>query len=287
MELYTPQFYSIRALENLHAGKGGVNLGKIDNLVQRDAADNLPCINDTSMKGALKEYAKFVAGNDAAKYADMVKFFGSDTDKENKRSDSDSAGTYSVQQAYLLTIPVRCSHKPFYRGTSLAVLNKLAERFSFFGYSGPLKKELEVFINDIIPQVDNCRGLVFEKGAENPARYFEDFNITAKEAKGITVPAAVAAITGEDLVVFQDEDFSRLTNDEHLPATPRNKLENGESKNLWYEQLLPRETRMFFTVLQPVSDKGSTGFEDTYHDKVVQIGANASVGYGWCHLQKF
>jgi CRISPR-associated protein Cmr4 len=259
----------------MHAGKGGVNLGKIDNLVQRDATDNLPCINDTSLKGALKEYANHLVKAKALNSDEVEKIFGSES----------KAGAYSIQQAYLLSIPVPCSHKPFYRATSSLVLRGLSERLSFFGNTGNLKAELDDFIKIIEPKVDKGKGLVFE--SDSSVKYFEDFNLQSKPVDSIAVPASVAKLLGDDLVIFEEDDFARLTNDEHLPSIPRNKLDNGESKNLWYEQLLPRETRMYFTVLQPKSDEASNVFKDTFNTKVVQIGANASVGYGWCVLNNF
>lgn len=67
---------------------------------------------------------------------------------------------------------------------------------------------------------------------------------------------------------------------EELPVVARNQLDNGESQNLWYEELVPRES-IFGFVVQADADHHSAFLAGTNH-KVVQIGANATVGYGYC-----
>ncbi len=289
MELYNTHFYSIRALSNMQAGAGSTNSGKIDNLVQRDATDGLPCINDTSLKGALKEYAEFLYPKTTdAKRTEITNPFIKDVfgdDKKNK-------GNYIFQQAFLLSIPIRCSHKPFYRGTSLKILKELNERFELYDYSNTsLRGELQKFIHELeheILGVESGKGLIFETdNTPTIIKYFEDFEMTSKYCNASVLTENVKKILGEDLVVFTETDFSRLVDDSHLPVIPRNRLD--EQKNLWYEQVLPRETRLGFVMLQP---KISTvdhfkQFKETFNNQnVIQIGANASVGYGWSQIEQ-
>ena len=47
------QAYKITCQTNLHAGTGAADQGIIDNLVQRDHVDRIPCIYASSLKGAL------------------------------------------------------------------------------------------------------------------------------------------------------------------------------------------------------------------------------------------
>ena len=71
-----------------------------------------------------------------------------------------------------------------------------------------------------------------------------------------------------------------------LPVIARNKLENGLSQNLWYEEVVPRYTKFYFIVL---SEDGETlkEFEaEIKKEEWIQIGANASVGYGYCKIGK-
>lgn len=77
-----------------------------------------------------------------------------------------------------------------------------------------------------------------------------------------------------------DRDFVSLCSDDNLPIIARNVLDNGESKNLWYEQVVPAET-VFYTI---IDSKGDATLANKIGDKdaLVQIGANATIGYGYC-----
>ncbi|WP_373727610.1 type III-B CRISPR module RAMP protein Cmr4 [Bacteroides heparinolyticus] len=97
---------------------------------------------------------------------------------------------------------------------------------------------------------------------------------------------------------FAEEEQGVLT-DAHksLPIIARNYLKNGESKNLWYEEVVPAESRFVFFVTYP-ENTGNENSEDkkpedifkkfneflTNEKSVVQIGANSSVGYGLCKI---
>lgn len=68
---------------------------------------------------------------------------------------------------------------------------------------------------------------------------------------------------------------------DELPVVARNQLDNGESQNLWYEELVPHES-IFGFIVQADNETKATEFTTNLNGKVVQIGANASVGYGYC-----
>ena len=77
-----------------------------------------------------------------------------------------------------------------------------------------------------------------------------------------------------------DAKFIELCSDDNLPIIARNVLDNGESKNLWYEQVVPAET-IFYTIIHDNGDR--TLAEQISNPKAfVQIGANATIGYGYC-----
>ncbi len=77
------------------------------------------------------------------------------------------------------------------------------------------------------------------------------------------------------------EKFKALTKDDALPIIARNCLENGQSENLWYEQVLPSHS-VLATIIQTEGDNDL----DCLNDQIVQIGANATIGYGYCKLIK-
>lgn len=71
-----------------------------------------------------------------------------------------------------------------------------------------------------------------------------------------------------------------------LPVIARNQLDNGVSQNLWYEEVVPRFS--FFAFVIMAQDKVATkAFNQFIKDeKVIQIGANATIGYGLCEIEK-
>lgn len=77
--------------------------------------------------------------------------------------------------------------------------------------------------------------------------------------------------------IIDDNTFKEYCSDDNLPIIARNVLENGESKNLWYEQVLPAET-VLFTIIR---EKGEV-LKNALNGKIVQLGANATIGYGYC-----
>lgn len=76
---------------------------------------------------------------------------------------------------------------------------------------------------------------------------------------------------------LSNEDF------EQLPVIARNKLDNGKSENLWYEEVVPAESRFVFFV--SYDDEGIFDvFNTKIQEGVIQIGANGSIGYGFCKI---
>lgn len=75
---------------------------------------------------------------------------------------------------------------------------------------------------------------------------------------------------------------------EELPVVARNQLDNGESQNLWYEELVSHESIFGFVVQIPLDPENKDDlnrrvqFTSNLNGKVIQIGANATVGYGYC-----
>lgn len=100
-----------------------------------------------------------------------------------------------------------------------------------------------------------------------------------------TLPVLEAALRGMGYEYRKksEEEFKELCHDDELPIIARNRLENGESVNLWYEQILPRKT-VFSTLL--LSDDNLLAGHLMEENNLVQIGANATIGYGYCQFKK-
>lgn len=218
----------ITAKTNLHVGNENTSsYGLIDLAVQRNVTTLLPCINSSSLKGALNEYA---AKKAKLASTDLIRIFGSDKVKENGKSrNSDTQkGQYTFFDANILFLPIQSDTKLFELVTCDAVLDRFLE------------------------QVKLLTGTQLDR-----EKIKSQFNCTK---------------------VVSKKEFDELCSDDNLPIIARNVLENGESKNLWYEQVVPAET-VFYTF---IDEKEDHILAEKIAKDIVQIGANATIGYGYC-----
>lgn len=258
--------YQIEAISNLHAGSGEANEGVIDNLVQRDSVTGLPIVNASSLKGALREHFK---GQDTR----LIEYvFGSEVNDKQKHQ----AGAYRFFDARLLAIPVRSDKVPYLMATSSLVLRDYLRDRMLFGL--PVAENLQQWVQQTpdVAWVDNAR--------YKDAR-IEDLEGQATYNKSLDGLSGFIG-SGNDIgsVLLPDSDFKMLCDNGHLPVFARNYLNDGQSENLWYEQVLPRFSRLYFTVLVPDEDTYFSQFNAHIIRSLVQIGANATVGYGYCRL---
>ncbi len=229
--------YTIECISNLHVGSGQDNDGVIDGLIQRDVVTDLPCINASSLKGALREHCEKwnKAHNEDAEKVNVVKLFGKKVDGE----ENCEAGEYRFLDASILSIPRPSVNAPFVQVTCDEVVTELQDKASLFGVGlGDNEKDTILDLANVSEQ--------------NKCSY---------------------------------KDFKKYSNNDELPVIARNCLENGVSKNLWYEQVLPRKSRLAFFILHD-EDEIDEAFNSAITSVPVQIGANASVGYGICVIKK-
>ena len=218
--------FKITAKTNLHVGnESGGDFTIIDKAIQRDPLTGLPCINSSSLKGAINEYCcKALNWKEDV----LIRVFGSD---KGKRKNDTQKGEAIFFDAKLLFLPRQNDSTLFHYVTSDKVIEMLNERVKLF-----------------VP------GFSFAK----PASY------NGREVK------------------TENDKFAALCSDDNLPIIARNVLENGESKNLWYEQVLPAET-VLYTIIQEKGEDLKNAL--TQEGKLVQIGANATIGYGYCKFE--
>ncbi|GHT33821.1 type III-B CRISPR module RAMP protein Cmr4 [Bacteroidia bacterium] len=227
----------ITAKTNLHAGNEcSTGYGLIDKSVQRDALMGLPCINSSSLKGALNEYC---CNASSLEIPQIHKIFGSDKKNEKDKKLKSQKGDTFFFDANILFMPVQDDDTLYSLVTCRKVINRFKELNGLF--SG--KK-------DVI--------------AENEKNY-----------------CTVGSVKAE---IIDDKKFIQLCGDDELPIIARNKVETEtESGNLWYEQIIPPEA-VFYTFLQsPTNDLENAILEN---NEIVQIGANATIGYGYCKFIK-
>jgi CRISPR-associated protein Cmr4 len=224
------KLFVIEALSSMHVGNGEINYGLIDNLIQRDPVTEMPIINSSSLKGALREYFKHLKKDKDNKWT-VGGIFGSDPkDNVNRKQ-----GTVRFFEAELLAIPVRCNDKPYKMVTSEETVKGLKAKLESFGMRINEEK-----INELFKDI--------ERTTTHP-------------------------------------EFKELCSDDELPVISRNNLESGQSTNLWYEQVLPKHSLLGFVVIGDESE-AFKAFCEELGKANVQIGANATIGYGFCKISE-
>jgi len=274
--------YLITNHTNLHVGAGSSNQGVIDNLVQRDPVDQLPLINSSSLKGSLREYFEEVIEKDKDKGKKTIsdKIFGGGSNKDDSNTKKESKkGCYIFHDGIILSYPVRSNKEPFFNAFSTMVIERFLESIdlNIFTLDEKVKNKL-LELMKLNPQTG--APLIFNYADINNLKIEEFSSFVPKEDKTDEFKI-LQKIFGDRLVLFSKEDFISLTDDYNLPVIARNQLENGESKNLFYEQVVPRQARFYSFITN--NDTNQSDLESNLSDKVaIQVGANGSIGYGLC-----
>lgn len=265
--MYINKAYMIKTKTNLHVGSGDTNFGIVDKQVQRDSITNLPVINASSLKGSLRDHFNdLINANNTSK--EFVKLFG-----------DENQGLIKFIDAKLLFLPLRSNMRPFYHTTSISNLKAMQEFLNDMGIT-----------IDIDSLQENDRSVVLDSKKAT----VEDVECASSQADFSKVKTLFGI---QNLAIFTDEDFNEAVS--NLPVIARNKLNNGRSENLWYEEVVPRES-IFYTLFnfydnfneegkdkrgktdKTVFEKQYKEFEKKLLNDHVQIGANASIGYGIC-----
>ena len=257
---YKTDAFLITCLTNMHVGAGGANYGVVDNLVQRDPVTGMPVIHSSGLKGALREFFKNKWGENDQK---LNYIFGLDNSR-TKTSGKASIGHYKFFGADLIALPVRSNKKPFYRATAKMLVDTINNKAAAFGIENLISGNYNYDKSPAIEDNGNVK--------------LEDWS--AQQQENLTVWNKI----GENPAVFNNDQFKQLA--KHLPVIARNQLENGESKNLWYEEVVPRESRFVFFVSVPDGNNHYDKFIDLLTNNTIQIGANASIGYGYVSIDK-
>lgn len=240
--------WTITAKTNLHVGNENTSsYGLIDLAVQRNATTQLPCINSSSLKGALNEFAANAKNEDNEPILNekqLISIFGSD---KKKRSTKTEKGGYTFYDANILFLPKQDDKELYKMTTSIGVLQRFVEMMNLF--------KIKLVFFDLV-----------KKGFDK-----EQLESELKKEFGLN----------KNVAILSNEEFSENCNNENLPIIARNILENGESKNLWYEQVIPSES-VFYTIIDDNDDENKIIENLLTHNTFVQIGANATIGYGYC-----
>ena len=216
--------FLITAKTNLHVGnESGDEFTIIDKAIQRDPLTDLPCINSSSLKGAINEFCAHSLKMEPIK---LQKIFGSDKTEQQKGAQKGEAIFFDAKLLYL---PQQDDDSLYHYATTKNVVEMMKSRVQLF------EKQFDFVSQNVL--------------------------------------------NGKKVEIISDKEFSDIASNDNLPIIARNCLENGESKNLWYEQVLPSETILYAIIREEGDDLAELD------GKVVQIGANATIGYGYCKFE--
>lgn len=267
--------FTLTAKSNLHVGAGGSNYGVIDNLVQRDCTDNFPAIYASSLKGAFRQWYKA-----SAESKEVEKTFG---------SFDEGKASVLFSDAHLLALPVRSNHRPYLLATSPYLLAKFqsicADDFGV-NFSKELSGVLSILTDVAVEKGEPL--LIGESPAADMRIEGYDtigrFPETANPADRVLLVQLQALLGHHSFVLLDDEDMKAQCSDYELPVIARNCLENGQSTNLWYEQIVPRLTCYYF-LMEEIGHHAAEFTKSILSKPIVQIGANATIGYGRCTIE--
>ncbi|NVK64972.1 MAG: type III-B CRISPR module RAMP protein Cmr4 [Flavobacteriales bacterium] len=252
--------YLLTCITNLHAGSGDANFGVIDNLVQRDSISKMPTINASSLKGALRQFCDFKWKDEDDKNARINHIFGPDTARNKK--DTPGIGHFNFFNADLLSLPAPSNKQPFFRAISPFVVEEIRAKSKLLGCELSLPSYTHEGDRPLIKSGDNVK--------------IDDFNASINDS------LETNNYIGENIALFKHDQFKQLT--QKLPVVARNKLNKGISENLWYEEVVPRETRFIFFINKEGNYQEE--FDKVIQSELVQVGANASVGMGYVNIKK-
>jgi CRISPR-associated protein Cmr4 len=263
--------YLITALSNMHVGSGDMNFDIIDRQIQKDPISGLPVIHGSSLKGAYRE-----AAGEESNYTRFI--FGP------KATDDEAAhrpGAYHFYEARLLCRPVRSNRRPYYNATTPEILQEFLDTAASFGIAldESLKSELAKLAG-LQPAIGIP--IVLEEATEVLIENMEAID------KKITLSDATRTLLGQNLCLMHHKDLAALP----LPVIARNQLEDGTSKNLWYEEVLPRYSRLYFLIgkpdhIDPADEEKAKEFEKRFERRhTMHFGANKSIGYGYCNVKR-
>lgn len=268
------KLFRMRLITNLHMGSGEVSFNFIDNQVQRDPITGYPNMHPSGIKGALRE----LFNNIAKEY--VIDIFGSENDGE----EDNKQGKVSFIEGKLLSIPVRSNKKSYFMGTTIEIIREYLEFSNLFVKFGKNenKEDLGKVLNDIEKKLESKKVCVI--GSKIEGLLIESFEIN--EIDFIDDANKLEGILGiKDIVIIEEENFKDEIS-RRLPVIARNQLENGKSQNLWYEEVVPRESVFYTGFINSQKVNSFKDFCKKLEENLVQIGANATIGYGFTKFEE-
>lgn len=289
----------IVCLTNLHVGSGETNFNIIDKEVEKDPITKKPVIFASGVKGALKEHAIMIQ----MKKDEIAAIFGSDrkvrentTDtfeldtipsnnniaqsgnaerKTNMLQNHSTPGNVKFVTAQMLAMPMRASmgKRSFYMITTKTMLTQFFNLYnSIIGNKEDILEEIECLdFEKSYYLVNESNGEIGVEGIIIKDHFPSDLS---------NLRQFICDNIAPDAIILPENAIREIS----LPILARNRLENGTSKNLWYEEVVPHDSIFYDFLLSNGTPSGNTGLENLMEhlrtNPLVQFGGNATIGCG-------
>lgn len=269
--------YWFNFFSNLHMGGLGDNFSIVDNQVQRDPATDRPVVFASSLKGALRSHA---AGKMTVDEINTV--FGKDIgeDKVTKQ------GNVRFMDAHLLFYPLRTNRCSYMLATCPQMLRDFLDHLDLIGLSkSKMAVACQALLDAAVKALDaittiNKPLFLFGKNIDNLAGLRAE-SLLVKRSGELNLSTLLP--DADRILIASDENMSMLL--KALPVQAHNKLENGVSKALWYDEIVPRKS-IFYTLMLSGNAEALNTLDTMLSNQIVQMGANATLGYGLCRVTR-
>lgn len=252
--------YFIECLTNLHVGSGEANYNIVDMEVEKDPIYDYPIINASGLKGAIRQ----VFEQDAGIPADTVnRIFGKPAQKDTLGA----GGSHSFFDGRFLCRPLRFDGAvASVNVTTVEALQDILRLTEKFGIRLPM-------------DINFLEELDFEENV-----FWSSVQGSVEGDRSGILPATAVQALKPFLGKYFAITKASLLRDYPLPVIARNSLKM-KTGGLWYEEYVPRESRFYMMVLSDGQAKDE--LDAMLDNRILQLGGNASVGYGFCEFKKF
>ncbi|HEU24506.1 type III-B CRISPR module RAMP protein Cmr4 [Athalassotoga sp.] len=272
------ELFHIYAETPVHAGSGS-DIGIVDLPIQRERYTDHPVIWSSSLKGSIRDYSR------KNNVKDQNFLFG--PEDVSKPEDAE-AGHLAFSDAKILAFPVRSVKMPFIWITCPMVISKYNQAVSMTNAKAvlPFKPDFKA---EALVSSEACM--------ENGEVFVEEFSLKSTKDEIVKLFAeyiAKNAIPQDQvydylrqhiqnaLVLVKDDLFTFFVKN-LTEVNPRIRIDpkTGVVENgaLWYEEDLPEDTIMYFTVSYDENDK-CKNFVDNFDGKRFSVGGNKTIGKG-------
>ncbi|MGG7163506.1 type III-B CRISPR module RAMP protein Cmr4 [Clostridium ihumii] len=275
----------IKAITSIHAGTGQT-IESVDMPIQREKHSNIPKIEASSLKGAIKHslYNKLRCdkNNDENNYNELYTMLG----PEN--ADVNYASALGFTDVKLLFFPIKSVKNIFKLITCPYVLKMWIENVKFENSIDCEK------INDIQLNLSEGSCINIDGECEILEEYvFENEGKIHGEL--LNLLENINGLDTQRIVILNDSDFVDMVT-MYTEVITRNKInvETGTAADtgLFTEEYLPTESILYFTILaspsfdneNPKNSKDVIDYFNNQVDKVFQIGGNSTIGKGFVEM---